>query len=501
MIVVIVSGTSASSEETFSQRTAEQREDGDLWLENEDPGLHEGYDNGSASGVDVGIPFDETPTQSETDTPPSTLKSFDQWAADEGFVPTAGQQEMLDRGQDLLGVVPESALPVRHASGSMEVGEVTYEALLSGELNYLEDFEAWVNAGLFDPTLFDQVREARRFPEVVELVDWEVPPVDSDLPGYPTESEHWADTDMIPEPESEAEPTCELTLGVAVKSSRRPVAIANNYDYCDWFAGESESHSIRGAKVLSDSSGGSPHDIVFKCTSKDSASGTSTLEAHLVLIDREEGSPGDCPADSNYKLKVPVDLYAGIRANANAKAPSNYMPLSVLQILPSSFEEIAFAQVSSDGTDLPQFQGTANVSLASNCTTTYSFTGNVELDNAGASAGVSKTCSSHAIGASKSMMAKAVSIGSTDLLYNSSGSTDTSLTVSADYQTHAESVGCAEGSGFWGCYGITGKAVVNTDRYCLEVEADGFCEVVPVIEGVTCDVDGGALTASLGRCF
>ena len=501
MIFFIVSGTSASSEGVYTQQMGEPGGESELGLESEDPALHEGYDNGDASGIYVDIAFDETPTQSGTEAPPSTLKSFDQWAADAGFAPTAEQQEMLDRGQDLMGVVPESELPIRHASGSMEVGEATYEALLSGELNYLEDFESWVNAGLFDPTLADQVREARRFPEVVEWVDWEVPPVDSDLPGYPTESEHCVEGDMFCEPEVDPAPTCDLLLGVAVKSSRKSSGTAGRDDYCSWFSGESEAHTIHGAQVLSDSTGGAPHDGWGKCTSKDSASGGSRLQAQLILMDREEGSPGDCPAASSYKMKVPVDLYAGIRARVNAKSDATYFPLQVLNPFADSFKEIAFAQVSSDGTDLDPYQGTADVSLASDCTTTYSFSGNVELDNAGASVGVSKTCSGDAINENKSMKTKAVSIGSTDLFYNYSGSTDTSLTVSADYQTHAESVGCADGSGFWGCYLLTGSARVNTERYCLEVEADGYCEVVPAMEGVTCDVDGGAMTASLGSCF
>jgi hypothetical protein len=53
----------------------------------------------------------------------------------------------------------------------------------------------------------------------------------------------------------------------------------------------------------------------------------------------------------------------------------------------------------------------------------------------------------------------------------------------------------------WACQRNHWEGARETERYCLEVAAPGYCEVVPVIEGVTCDVDGGAITASLGSCF
>ncbi len=66
MIFFIVSGTSASSEGVYTQQMGEPGGESELGLESEDPSLHEGYDNGDASGIYVDIAFDETPTQSET---------------------------------------------------------------------------------------------------------------------------------------------------------------------------------------------------------------------------------------------------------------------------------------------------------------------------------------------------------------------------------------------------------------------------------------------------
>jgi hypothetical protein len=272
--------------------------------------------------------------------------------------------------------------------------------------------------------------------------------------------------------------------------------------YCSNTTGESRMHSIRGAQVLSDSDGGVPNDGIYWCTSQDNASGKSELEAQLVLVDRVEGEEGDCPDDNTFKLKVPVDLYAGIRAKANVRTPAIFHPLTSL--LPGiSFKETSFIDVTSDGTNLTQHQGKANVTLASDCTTTYSMSGTVSLKDAGASVGVSKTCAGGAINANKSLLAKAVSIGDTDLYWNGSGSTDASLTVLAAYRTHADSVGCADGSGIFGCKLLSGSARANTDRYCLEVEPDGYCEVVPtngaaLPPGLSCDVD--VASVSLGTC-
>jgi hypothetical protein len=224
------------------------------------------------------------------------------------------------------------------------------------------------------------------------------------------------------------------------------------------------------------------------------------MEAGLELRGQVEDNPGDCLALEEVELQVGADLFAGMLSRAAVSTKDRGYTVFPLPGAGVDLSADATSMPEVGGSDLRRTQAFLDIEISTECVPRHTVSGSLAFREPGATNTVSNYCGRHVMDWTIKRSAKAAAEGTTVLTLDARGGHRTELYAEANSGGGGLSTGCAAGSGSFGCVSVQGRAETETERYCLEVQAEESCSVVPAIEGVSCTIANDARRTAVGRC-
>lgn len=457
-----------------------------------------------------------------------TIRTFDDWLDERGVQLAPDQEARRAAGQAVLGLVPADELPVYHRrAGLIEMTDEMFDRVQRGELDFRTDFQAWVDAGLFDPHNHEQRQRARDYligtgvpPELAALELPDDGPVVQALMVAPEAAPEVVADPVAPPPPPPPEWNCRYVITINATQPNNNPAVRTTTPAttpCANFGGFSASHFVGAAPFAGASANGGFRNTTGVldtiCTQLAQTQGSSSSSARAGFTWTTEAAdarfPMRCPGPGDWQPQFEVNArgQAKLVADLSLSFRKSYIqwnPIGVFWRGP--WKGVAAGSVEAYVNDSAWKRAIASgeVQVGSNCTSTFSGSfsatagggqggGNVTV---GPSAGVWYTCDTQAWQSANNARNQALNAEVQDVPVTLRNGQSISVGVMAqNFKAEAWSTDPAEGAPWAEVWHMQSRADAAVRGGCMVMAFEGCNIPTPPYPGLSCRLDGAASQA------